>query len=143
MNAPLSMMQRAPVSRTRVERVSSTLLANDDGPIRCPRRLTLALDVGNCDPGKTMMRLLRECGFDDPQQLRASFDDFPPPMICCLNPAIRPRVVARSDSIDVLRDACLLGLCTAVFYDPARPVIWTSASLTRRVELFDTAGFYA
>jgi biopolymer transport protein ExbD len=27
--------------------------------------------------------------------------------------------------------------------DPARPVLWTRASLTRRVELYDPAGFYA
>ncbi len=28
-------------------------------------------------------------------------------------------------------------------YDPARPVLWTQACLTRRLELFDPAGFYA
>ena len=48
---------------------------------------------------------------------------------------------AREDA--VLREALLLGLCTAWQYDPARPVIWTRASLTRHVELHDPAGFYA
>jgi hypothetical protein len=41
------------------------------------------------------------------------------------------------------RRALLLGLCTAYQYDPARPVLWTRASLTRRVELYEPAGFYA
>ena len=39
--------------------------------------------------------------------------------------------------------ALLLGLCTAWQYDPSRPVLWTRASLTRRVELYEPAGFYA
>ena len=47
----------------------------------------------------------------------------------------------RADS--VLEQALLLGLCTAYQYDPARPVLWTRASLTRRVELYEPAGFYA
>ena len=43
----------------------------------------------------------------------------------------------------ILEQALLLGLCTAFQYDPARPVLWTRASLTRRVELYEPAGFYA
>jgi hypothetical protein len=43
----------------------------------------------------------------------------------------------------VLEQALLLGLCTAFQYDPARPVLWTRASLTRCVEMHDAAGFYA
>jgi hypothetical protein len=37
----------------------------------------------------------------------------------------------------------LLGLCTPFQYDPARPVLWTRASLLRRVELYQPAEFYA
>ena len=44
---------------------------------------------------------------------------------------------------EILEQALLLGLCTAQLFDPARPVLWTQASLTRGLELFDPAGFYA
>jgi len=30
-----------------------------------------------------------------------------------------------------------------VLFDPSRPVLWTQASLTRRLELFDMVGFYS
>ena len=42
-----------------------------------------------------------------------------------------------------LRQALMLGLCTAQMYDPARPVMWTETSLTRAVELYDSGSFYA
>ena len=51
--------------------------------------------------------------------------------------------VSRAPDDEVLRHALLLGLCTAFQFDPARPVLWTRASLTRRVELFEPAGFYS
>ena len=37
----------------------------------------------------------------------------------------------------------MLGLCTTQVFDPDRPVLWTTTSLTRFVELFDPRGFYA
>jgi hypothetical protein len=43
----------------------------------------------------------------------------------------------------ILSQALLLGLCNAWQYDPSRPVLWTRASLTRRIELYESAGFYA
>jgi len=43
----------------------------------------------------------------------------------------------------VLKQALMLGLCTAHLYDPARPVLWTAASLTRGLVLFEPEGFYA
>ena len=51
--------------------------------------------------------------------------------------------VGRDSDEKILQQALLLGLCTAFHYDPARPVLWTRASLTRRVELYEPAGFYA
>ena len=44
---------------------------------------------------------------------------------------------------EVLEQALLLGLCTAQLFDATRPVLWTHASLTRGLELFDPEGFYA
>jgi hypothetical protein len=43
----------------------------------------------------------------------------------------------------VLKQALMLGLCTAHVYDPARPVLWTAASLSRGLDLFEPQGFYA
>jgi hypothetical protein len=42
----------------------------------------------------------------------------------------------------ILRDALILGLATASIYDPARSLLWTNASLTRRLELYDPRNFY-
>ena len=64
-------------------------------------------------------------------------------MVAFVNPAVPPVSVARGDPLEVLRQAFLLGLCTAVQFDPRRPVLWTQASLTRRVELYHTTEFYA
>ena len=51
--------------------------------------------------------------------------------------------VGHATDESILEQALLLGLCTAFQYDPARPVLWTRASLTRRVELYEPRGFYA
>jgi len=51
--------------------------------------------------------------------------------------------VGQGTDESILRQALLLGLCTSFQYDPSRPVLWTRASLTRRVELYEPAGFYA
>ena len=52
------------------------------------------------------------------------------------------RVSASPTANDALFQALMLGLCTAWCYDPRRPVLWTRASLTRHLELFDGRGFY-
>ena len=52
-------------------------------------------------------------------------------------------LVARLQAVGDLRNALLLGLCSAWQYDPARPVIWTRASLDRSVELYAPGRFYA
>jgi len=48
--------------------------------------------------------------------------------------------VSRGSHDAVLEQALLLGLCTAYQYDPPVPLLWTRASLTRRVELYDLRG---
>ena len=65
------------------------------------------------------------------------------PCICRPDPAPSPAPVASLLAIDALYQALVLGLCTAWCYDPRRPVLWTRASLTRQLELFDGRGFYA
>ncbi len=132
-----------PSSRTRTETIRSSILGMSTGPIRCPLQLTVALDFGGLDPYSTMLVLLEWQGIADAQHLRDCFDDLPGPMLCIADPTVEPLLVASADAQLVLRAALLLGLCTAVFYDPSRPVIWTHASLTRRLRLYETEGFYA
>ena len=132
-----------PSSRTRVEHISSSLLGRGDGPILCPRHLCLALDFGEHDPVTTTYRLLSRLGYSSPEAMRYVFAQDISPMVCQPNPSLGPLVVATAKPMDVLRQAFLLGLCTIVRFDPDRPVLWTQASLLRRLELFDVTEFYA
>jgi hypothetical protein len=132
-----------PMSRSRSEKIRSTLLGARSGPIRCPRTIRLGLSFGTSDPLLVMSALLEARGLSAPEELRALFPDVPGPMLCAPDAKLTPLDVESADPLLVLRQAFLLGLCTAVFFDPSRPVIWTRASLTRTLSLFDTAGFYA
>ena len=132
-----------PMSRTRRETIRSSILGQDKGAVFCPRQLTLALDFGQLEPTETMTALLRARGLSSPEDLRPLFTDIPGPMLCCVSPGAPRLSVAKGEPAEILRQAFLLGLCTAVFFDPSRPVLWTRASLTRRLTLFDTMGFYA
>ena len=73
---PLSANMGGPMSRTRKERVSSTLLGRDGGPIRCPRVIRLGLDFGGKAPVETLGRILAEEGYGSQEDLR---EDFPLP----------------------------------------------------------------
>ena len=132
-----------PRSRTRTQRVQQTLLGRSDGPIRCPRHLCLALEFGRKDPVVTAYRLLKTLRLPEPEFLRLTFAPVPSAMVCQANPDLQPLDVATADPMEVLRQAFLLGLSTVVRFDPGRPVLWTQASLTRRLELFDVSEFYA
>ena len=141
---PLSANMGGPMSRTRKERVSSTLLGRDGGPIRCPRVIRLGLDFGGKAPVETLGRILAEEGYGSQEDLR---EDFPLPerrLVCRPLPEGAERLpVATGARAEVLRQALMLGLCTAQYFDPLRPVLWTQASLSRCIELYDPAGFYA
>lgn len=131
-----------PMSRTRKERIRSTILGSPDGPFRCPLRGVLALFFGDAEPVATMYGILDAAGLDDPEQLRTVYGKDLLPMVCRAAPDLVPLDVW-ANAADVLRQAFFLGLCTNVLFDPSRPVLWTQASLTRRLELFDMAGFYS
>ena len=132
-----------PMSRTRSERIIASVLGPGDGPIRCPRHLSLALDFGATDPVTTISQILRRAGFRRVESLRRHFGADLAPMVAFVNPRLPPLPVERAEPFEVLRQAFLLGLCTAVQFDPGRPVMWTRASLTRRLELFETTEFYS
>jgi hypothetical protein len=132
-----------PQSRGRSERISATLLGIDEGSVRCPRVLRVGLDFGRRSPLAYARGLLEACGYSDEQEARRALALPQEPCICRADQGPRPAPVASLPAIDALYQALVLGLCTAWCYDPRRPVLWTRASLTRRLELFDGRGFYA
>jgi hypothetical protein len=133
-----------PASRRRTERVIATVLREGAGQIRLPRVIRAGLHFGGRDPLQTVLESLARAGLDDAELLRERYPSPTAPLLVRLVPEARWGVqVARADDDAILGQALLLGLCTAYQYDPARPVLWTRASLTRRVELYEPAGFYA
>ena len=134
-----------PMSRTRTERVRTTLLGRDDNVIRCPRviRLGLLFESG-IDPVAQLETLLLMERIDNPEDLRQRFRIPHGRLICRPFAETERRIsVADRNRRRVLKQALMLGLCTAHVYDPARPVLWTTASLSRGLDLFEPQGFYA
>jgi hypothetical protein len=133
-----------PMSRTRRERICTTLLGETDRVIRCARIVRVGLTFPDVDPVEHLFGLLQEEGYASPEDLRDELSIPDHRLIARANPEPAGMVDARDGARrDVLWNALVLGLCTTQIYDPARPVLWTTASLTRRLELFDPAGFYA
>ena len=133
-----------PMSRTRKERVQCSLLGQDAGWIRCPRVIRLGLDFGGRDPLDILRGLLRDEGALTAEDLRPRFPLPDRALICRPLAGDAARLsVDEADPPEVLRQALLLGLCTAHRFDPERPVLWTRTSVTRALELFDPEGFYA
>jgi len=132
------------MSRTRQEKICSSLLGQDDGNIKCPRRIVLGLEFEDTHPVSCLESILVAEGFRDPEELRKEFQIPQGTLICRLAPHPPRRLrVARCRPATVLRQALLLGLCTWEVFNPARPVMWTETSLTRALELFDPRGFYS
>ena len=133
-----------PMSRTRTEHIRLTLLGQSTGSIDCPRVLRLGLDFGESNPRVVLNELLEQAGLLTPEDLRGRIELPPAPLLCRPLPKSIPRLeVATAEPAEVLRQALLLGLCTAQRFDPDRPVLWTAASLGRALELYDPRGFYA
>jgi hypothetical protein len=126
-------------------RIASSLLGQDDGHVRCPRIIRLGLQFPDgVDPVTYATKVLADQGHSHPEDLRDRFVPPSRPYVCRTAPVGTPRLnVENAKTDEVLRQALLLGLCTAYRYDPLRSVLWTQASLTRALELFDAEGFYA
>ena len=132
------------MSRRRTERVAASVLRDDTSQIRLPRTLRAGLRFGDADPLGCVLAALARVGLDDPEQLRRRYASPGRPLVCRVVPNATWAADAASTPDDtLLHQALLLGLCTPYQYDPARPVLWTRASLTRCVELHDAEGFYA
>ena len=138
-------MVGSPASRKLTQTISSSILGKDDGFVRCPRiiRLGLLFDEGE-DPVTVLVRILAEEGYGGPEALRGEFSLPESRLICRPMAMCKDRLVVRNAPRGrILEQALMLGLCTDQIFDPARPVLWTTTSLTRAVELFDHRGFYA
>lgn len=131
-----------PIIRTREEIIQSTLLGKDAAMIRCPRVIRLALDFEGRPPVAALERLLDAERHASAEELRGRFEIPRERLLCRADPRAEPLKADLAPPEAVLRTALLLGLCTQALYDPARPVLWTEASLSRRLELFDPEGFY-
>lgn len=143
--APVWCNVGGPMTRTRREPISAHLLGRTDGAIRCRRivRIGLLFPEG-ADPVGEMTGLLAQEGFDAPEDLRAACQIPDGPLLATRARDPLARLDVASASADaVLEQALLLGLCTSQLYDPARPVLWTTASLGRALDLFEPLGFYA
>jgi hypothetical protein len=133
-----------PASRKRTEHVCATMLRAEAREIRLPQAMRAGLLFGDRDPLDTVLECLARAGYDDAERLRQCFEAPAASLLVRVVPDARwaVQVTCASDAA-ILEQALLLGLCTPFQYDPARPVLWTRASLTRRVELYLPAGFHA
>ncbi len=133
-----------PSSRRRTERVVASVLRDESARFHLPRVIRAGLVFGDRDPLQAVLESLARVGLDDAEQLRERFPAPPAPLLVRAVPDARWGVkVAQGTDASILQQALLLGLCTAWQYDPQRPVLWTRASLTRRVELYEPARFYS
>lgn len=133
-----------PMSRTRSERIRATVLGNDDGYIRCPLVTHVGLDFENRDPLQAARELLASAGLKQPEELRGVIEVPQQPLLCRPAPFYRRlRLGAGHPPETLLRQLLILGLCTTHLYNPARPVLFTRASLTRCLALYEGEGFYA
>ncbi len=141
---PLHTNSGAPMSRRHSERLSSSVLGERDPFLKIPLVLQVGLDFGSCTAVRGFMEdLLSEVGCVEPEELRDLFDHPGGRLLARAAPVqFRPKDVRTAPLEVILRDALILGLATASIYDPARPVLWTNASLTRCLELYDPRSFY-
>lgn len=131
-----------PMSRTRTEPLRSSVLGGGGGPIYCPLVASLGLEFSDFEPVPLLMDLLYSKGYRSPEELRRFSVPYKQRYIC--HASIEPKKVdVHKSSIEVVfYQAVMLGLCTSTIFDPARPIIWTDASLTRCLDLYDMKGFY-
>ena len=133
-----------PMSRRRSEQVIASLLRDEAAPLRLPRVIRAGLHFGERDPLGAVLESLARVGLDDAELLRSRYAAPSTPLLARVVPKAGWSVqVAYATDDTVLEQALVLGLCTAFQFDPARPVLWTRTSLTRCVELYEPAGFYA
>ena len=144
MHEPRSANSGGPMSRRRTERVTVSVLRDDQQRIHLPGVIRAGLHFATgTDPLDAVLGALARVGLDDAEQLRERYSVPRCALLARVVPGARWGAhVGRSGDEAVLLHALLLGLCTSFQFDPSRPVIWTRASLKRRVALHRPEGFY-
>ena len=138
----------SPSTRRESERIIGSLLGESGkgGGAKLSNVMTVALKFEDgSDPVSSTYEILRRAGLGSPEDLRCYAVVPEGPMICVQSDRVVPTEHDKRLKKDFpfLTSALILGLCTATFYDPSRPVIWTQTSLTRKIRLFSLGGFYA
>jgi hypothetical protein len=140
---PLECNYGGPMSRSRELRLRSTILGDGVDHVSCPLVRSIALDFGGADPVAYVRGLMEALGYASPEAARGEFLPVLQRCVCCVSRKIVPDRIDTLAPEVVLERALILGLSTRSIFDPARPVIWTRASLLRRLNLYEVAGFYA
>ena len=132
-----------PMSRSRELTLRSTILGDGVDHVSCPLVRSIALDFGDADPVPYVRGLMEALGYASPEEVRAELLPVLVRCVCCVSNELVPERVDALPPEVVLERALVLGLSTKSLFDPARPVIWTRASLLRRLALYEIEGFYA
>lgn len=140
---PLECNSGAPMSRSRELTLQSSILGDGVGHVSCPLVRSIALDFGDADPVPYVRGLMEALGYASPEEARGELLPVLQRCICCVSDELEPDRVDTLAPEVVLERALVLGLSTKSLFDPARPVIWTRASLLRRLNLYEVEGFYA
>jgi hypothetical protein len=95
------------------------------------------------DPVEIVYAALERCGYSSVEELRSDYDlPLGPKMAVASTRYAKTNIESLSAS-ELLEEALLLGLCTNYVYDPSRPVVWTIASLSRFLDIYELGSFYA
>lgn len=132
-----------PASRNREMNLRASVLGAGSQSLSCPMVRSVGLDFCGQDPVSYMRKLLQALDYESPEAARFALLLRAQPCVCRADPEIKPTRVKGARPELVLEQALVLGLSTTSLFDPARPVVWTRASLSRRLNLFDVRGFYA
>ena len=142
----------APMSRRRTRAVRSSILgagghrASVQGGARylgLPPLRAIALDFVTQNPVAAVERRLEKLGFASPEEARVALLPPLPRCFCVEDPSIPVQRFTRLAPEELVEQALILGLSTAWLFDPGRPVIWTRASLKRRIVLYASQEFYS
>ena len=134
-----------PMSRTRIQKVSSSILGDRNRTIHWPRLFKIGIAFpDNRSPREYMEDFMERHKFTTPDECRKRIVLPSGTYFCrtvqCDEGSKIDTLSAHPD--EVLRAALILGLCNSNNFNVDRPVIWTDGRLARTVELYEIGSFY-
>ena len=133
----------APMSRIRELTLQASILGDGANHVSCPLVRSIALEFGDADPVPYVRGVMEALGYASPEAARVRHLPALQRCVCSVSKEISPDRVDTLAPEAVLERALVLGLSTRSLFDPSRPVIWTRASLLRRLNLYEVEEFYA